>query len=366
MKEDNYLFFFFCCIHPYNRFWSYINLNSWPQKRQSMIEKPYLSWIDTMYNGWSAYLWGNFMHSVLLWKQVNREKHYCFIGITVKVNKFWCSYCISICLYYLGCKFTDYFGFQDISDAVLLLLYISFTSYIPCAGVSETVVLNMSTLAWSVVTSVQGRIPIASEVLYLCNFNKVACAMKYNWSIKTLVNFILKIPRPFNYFSSSICKMIRMFPTAGFEFGCKLLWWWKCTCIFWRIQWPLQQWCKDIFLIFALYTLFFPVFYLSPSSDVVCCIQVYVLKPSHKSTLQSRIIENSILDSFSTVQNATNATRTVESKFEADHEGKIREIVVDNVDASVCIIAKHIYCFILEKLSIHGSYLTRYLLGCIP
>lgn len=33
------------------------------------------------------------------------------------------------------------------------------------AGASETVVLNMSTLAWSVVTSVQGRVAIASEVV---------------------------------------------------------------------------------------------------------------------------------------------------------------------------------------------------------
>lgn len=32
------------------------------------------------------------------------------------------------------------------------------------AGVSETVVLNMSTLSWSVVTTVQGRAPLASEV----------------------------------------------------------------------------------------------------------------------------------------------------------------------------------------------------------
>ncbi|CAL0308562.1 unnamed protein product [Lupinus luteus] len=35
------------------------------------------------------------------------------------------------------------------------------------SGVSETVVLNMSTLTWSVVTSVQGRIPVASEGLSL-------------------------------------------------------------------------------------------------------------------------------------------------------------------------------------------------------
>jgi hypothetical protein len=49
------------------------------------------------------------------------------------------------------------------------LIYIFFVSYTPCysAGASETVVLNMSTLAWSVVTSVQGRVSVASEVLLL-------------------------------------------------------------------------------------------------------------------------------------------------------------------------------------------------------
>ncbi|KAJ0734561.1 putative acyl-CoA-binding protein, ACBP [Helianthus annuus] len=35
------------------------------------------------------------------------------------------------------------------------------------SGVSETVVLNMSTLSWSVVTTVQGRVPLASEGLSL-------------------------------------------------------------------------------------------------------------------------------------------------------------------------------------------------------
>ncbi|XP_061348425.1 acyl-CoA-binding domain-containing protein 4-like isoform X2 [Gastrolobium bilobum] len=60
--------------------------------------------------------------------------------------------------------------------------------------------------------------------------------------------------------------------------------------------------------------------------------EVYVLKPSHKSTLQSKIIENSIPDSVSAVHNATNATRDVESEFEAGHEGKIWEIVTDNAD----------------------------------
>lgn len=37
-------------------------------------------------------------------------------------------------------------------------------SLVLTTGVSETVVLNMSTLGWSTVTTVQGRVPLASEV----------------------------------------------------------------------------------------------------------------------------------------------------------------------------------------------------------
>ncbi|XP_061338002.1 acyl-CoA-binding domain-containing protein 4 isoform X1 [Gastrolobium bilobum] len=62
--------------------------------------------------------------------------------------------------------------------------------------------------------------------------------------------------------------------------------------------------------------------------------EVYVLKPSHKSTLQSKIIENPIPDSVAAVHNTTNATRDVESEFEAGHQGKIRELGVDNVGST--------------------------------
>ncbi|KAI4349963.1 hypothetical protein L6164_010500 [Bauhinia variegata] len=118
------------------------------------------------------------------------------------------------------------------------------------SGVSETVVLNMSTLAWSVVTSVQGRVPVASEGLSV-------------------------VVSSFNG--------------------------------------------EDVLVSFGGYN--------GRYNN-----EVYVLKPSHKSTLQSKIIESPIPESVSAVNNATNATRDVESEFEAGHEGKIREIVMDNVD----------------------------------
>ncbi|KAA8545143.1 hypothetical protein F0562_019968 [Nyssa sinensis] len=119
------------------------------------------------------------------------------------------------------------------------------------SGVSETVVLNMSTLAWSVVTTVQGRVPIASEGLSLV-------LSSYNG--------------------------------------------------------------EDILVSFGGYN--------GRYSN-----EVNVLKPSHKSTLQSKITETPVPDSVSAVHNVTNPTRDVESEFETGQDGKIREIVVDNVDS---------------------------------
>lgn len=42
------------------------------------------------------------------------------------------------------------------------------------------------------------------------------------------------------------------------------------------------------------------------------------------------MIENPVPDSVSAVPNATNATRDLESEFETGHDGKTREIVMDN------------------------------------
>ncbi|XP_007030970.2 PREDICTED: acyl-CoA-binding domain-containing protein 4 [Theobroma cacao] len=119
------------------------------------------------------------------------------------------------------------------------------------SGASETVVLNMFTLVWSVVTSVKGRVPLASEGLSL---------------------------------------------VVGSLNG------------------------EDILISFGGYN----GRYNS---------EVNVLKPSHKSTLQSKIMEAPVPDSVSAVHNATNPTRDLESEFEVGQEGKIREIVVDNVDS---------------------------------
>ncbi|KAF3795770.1 Acyl-CoA-binding domain-containing protein 4 [Nymphaea thermarum] len=117
------------------------------------------------------------------------------------------------------------------------------------SGVSETVVLNMSTLTWSIVTTVQGRVPLASEGLSLA-------VSSYNG--------------------------------------------------------------EDILVSFGGYN--------GRYSN-----EVHVLKPSHKSTLPSKM-DASATDSVAPLLPTTNATRDVESEFETTQDGKIREIVVDNAE----------------------------------
>ncbi|CAL0300097.1 unnamed protein product [Lupinus luteus] len=120
------------------------------------------------------------------------------------------------------------------------------------SGASETVVLNMLTLTWSVLTSAEGRVPVVSEGLSLV-------VSSYNG--------------------------------------------------------------EDVLVSFGGYNGHYNN-------------EVYVLKPSYKSTLQSKVIENPKADNVSAVQHATNPTQDVKSEFEADNKGKIRESVTDNVDSA--------------------------------
>lgn len=69
--------------------------------------------------------------------------------------------------------------------------------------------------------------------------------------------------------------------------------------------------------------------------NIMCFGQVHVLRPSHKSTLQAKMIGTPEPDNVSAVHNATNATRDLESEADAGPDGKIREIVVDNIDGEV-------------------------------
>ncbi|KAJ0234259.1 Acyl-CoA-binding domain-containing protein 5 [Hirschfeldia incana] len=116
------------------------------------------------------------------------------------------------------------------------------------SGASESVVLNMSTLTWSVVASVQGRVPLASEGLSLV-------VSSYNG--------------------------------------------------------------EDVLVAFGGYN--------GRYNN-----EINLLKPSHKSTLQPKTLEEPLPVSLSAVNNTT--TRDIESEVEVSQEGRVREIVMDNVN----------------------------------
>ncbi|KAK4476702.1 hypothetical protein RD792_015862 [Penstemon davidsonii] len=135
------------------------------------------------------------------------------------------------------------------------------------AGVSETVVLNMSTLTWSIITTIQGRVPLASE-------------------------------------GSSLV----LSSYSG----------------------------EDILVSFGGYN--------GRYNN-----EVNVLKPSHKSTSQSKMTETSVPDSISAVHNIANTTKDVVSQIEKGQEGRVREIVKNNFDSEprVSVMAQlitNIYC----------------------
>ena len=65
-------------------------------------------------------------------------------------------------------------------------------------------------------------------------------------------------------------------------------------------------------------------------------VQVYVLKPSHKSEVQSKVVESPASDSMAALL-PTNASRDVEPESETAPEVKMREIVMDNAEHATLV-----------------------------
>lgn len=80
--------------------------------------------------------------------------------------------------------------------------------------------------------------------------------------------------------------------------------------------------------------------YFFPHSCSFNWYQVNVLKPSHKSTLQSKMMETPVPDSVSAVHYATEPIRDIES---VGQEGKIREIAVDNGDSEPMVLHLNLF-----------------------
>lgn len=74
-------------------------------------------------------------------------------------------------------------------------------------------------------------------------------------------------------------------------------------------------------------------------------------------------METPVPDSVSAVQNVTNATRDLESEYEAGQEGKVREIIVDNTDAEpkVSLVGQFFTNFFIHGCHIHLDNTDNYL-----
>lgn len=122
---------------------------------------------------------------------------------------------------------------------------------------------------------------------------------------------------------------------TGIEFSCELIQWRRHSCCFWWIQRTLQQQSTDKYNLFLIWfkTWLLILFLVN---------QVNVLKPSHKSSLKSKIMgASAVPDSFSAVNNAT--TRDIESEIELSQEGKVREIFMDNVNSRLKVSSRQIF-----------------------
>lgn len=69
-------------------------------------------------------------------------------------------------------------------------------------------------------------------------------------------------------------------------------------------------------------------------------------------------------DSVSAIHNITNPTRDVDSEFEGGHEGKIREIVMDNIDQGSTVW--QIAIFFLTDVEIHKFFCCIVVLDLHP
>lgn len=65
-------------------------------------------------------------------------------------------------------------------------------------------------------------------------------------------------------------------------------------------------------------------------------VQVYVLKPSHKSEVQPKVVESPASESMAALL-PTNASRDVEPDSETAPDVKMREIVMDNGERATLV-----------------------------
>ena len=194
---------------------------------------------------------------------------------------------------------------------------------------SETIVLNMSTLTWSVVSTVEGRVPLASEVYLLSRY--LVLRIIFTWLL--IIEFVVIQGMTLVHSNYNGYDYLISFGGYNGRYSNEV------TCIFSRCYKPSLAYDTTN----NTWNLLLPT--LFPYHE-----QVYTLKLSLKSDSKSTVKEETVSDTTS---------RVVEPEVETSQDGKIREIAMDSADSDVVMSCSRyfalFFCVCIVEIRIHTS-----------
>ena len=193
---------------------------------------------------------------------------------------------------------------------------------------SETLVLNMSTLTWSVVSTVEGRVPLASEVYLLSRY--LVRRIIFIWLL--IIEFVVIQGMTLVHNNYNGYDYLISFGGYNGRYSNEV------TCNF--------RQCYKLSLVYDsmdnTWNLHLPTLFLYHE-------QVYTLKLGLKSDSKSTVEEETVSDTTS---------RVVEPEVETSQDGKIREIAMDNADSDVVMTCSR-YFALFFCVCIVGKWISN-------
>ena len=188
----------------------------------------------------------------------------------------------------------------------------------------------MSTLTWSVVSTVEGRVPLASEVYLLSRY--LVLRIIFTWLL--IIEFVVIQGMTLVHSNYNGYDYLISFGGYNGRYSNEV------TCIFSRCYKPSLAYDTTN----NTWNLLLPT--LFPYHE-----QVYTLKLSLKSDSKSTVKEETVSDTTS---------RVVEPEVETSQDGKIREIAMDSADSDVVMSCSRyfalFFCVCIVEIRIHTSW----------
>ena len=185
---------------------------------------------------------------------------------------------------------------------------------------SETLVLNMSTLTWSVVSTVEGRVPLASEVYLLSRY--LVLRIIFTWLL--IIEFVVIQGMTLVHSNYNGYDYLISFGGYNGRYSNEV------TCNF--------RQCYKLSLVYDsmdnTWNLHLPTLFLYHE-------QVYTLKLGLKSDSKSTVEEETVSDTTS---------RVVEPEVETSQDGKIRKIAMDSADSDMVMSCSRYFALLARTV----------------